>query len=84
MTKEICVKCQNETLCPECNNDFFNRPLVVKHFDQPMPIIIHTCTKCYIELFRSMTYENKTFHKNYCLTCASELEDKAWKYDKLG
>jgi hypothetical protein len=81
--KEICAKCSNETLCPECNQDIFNRPLVIKHFDKEMPIIIHTCFICCKELFRSMTYESKEHHKNYCINCAMELETEAWKYREL-
>lgn len=72
--KEICAKCSIETLCPECNQDLFNRPLVVKHFDKEMPIIISTCKKCHIELFRAMTYETKTYHESFCLTCLSIIE----------
>lgn len=81
--KEICFKCNNDTLCPECNKDIFNRPLVVKHFDKEMPIIISTCHYCHRELFRSMTYEHKTNHKNICFECVIKLEDEAWKYREL-
>ncbi len=57
---------------------------VVKYFDEIMPIAISTCAYCFVELFRSMTYETKTFHKSFCLACISKLEDEAWKYRELG
>lgn len=70
----ICFKCKTEQLCPECHQDKFNRPLVVKHLDKEMPIIIATCKHCHVELFRATTYEQKTFHVNFCLTCAALIE----------
>lgn len=47
------------------------------------PIIISTCCKCNIELFRSSDYQPKALHRNFCMLCYEELEDKAWRYDNL-
>lgn len=75
MNKEIvCAKCNADPICPICNYDQFNRPLVIKHIDKEMPIIISTCCGCGVELFKTMTYETKTLHKSFCITCASQLE----------
>jgi len=82
---QICAKCGHECLCVNCDENklISNIPLVVKHLEKEMPIIIFTCSHCHVELFRSITYENKTFSKNYCLICAIKLEDEAWKYREL-
>jgi hypothetical protein len=58
-------------------------PIVNMYFDTVMPVIVVTCCKCYVELFRTMTYETKTLHKNYCMICAGSLEEKAWMYEGL-
>lgn len=81
--KPVCPKCSTETMCPQCNHDNFNQPLVLKYFDQVMPIIIFSCSSCNVELFRSMTYENKTLHENFCIACASKLADEARQYRVL-
>ena len=65
--KQICVKCSTATLCPECNKE--------------MPIIISTCRKCNIELFRSMTYETKEYHTSYCFSCISVIESGYTLYE---
>jgi len=59
------------------------KPEINMYFNEEMPILVTTCCKCNVELFRSMTYTTKTLHKNHCLTCISEIEDKAWKYEEL-
>lgn len=81
--KQTCSKCSTETMCPQCNYDNFNQPIVIKHIDKEMPIIVSMCVICCVELFKSMTYENTTIHKNYCIACAGKLEDEAWKYREL-
>lgn len=58
-------------------------PQIIKYIDQEMPIIISTCCFCNIELFRSITYEPISMHKNYCIDCANGLETEAWQYRKL-
>ncbi len=60
-----------------------NQPKIIKYIDREMPVIIFTCCNCHVELFRSITFENKTLHENYCLTCVSKLKDEAWKYREL-
>jgi hypothetical protein len=75
MNKEIvCAKCNTDPICPQCNYDIFKRPLVIKHIDKEMPIIVHTCCICSVILFKSMTYETRTMHRNFCMACASQLE----------
>jgi len=81
--KPVCPKCSTETMCPQCNNDNFNQPIVLKYFDQVMPIIIFSCSSCNVELFRSMTYENITLHKNFCMMCAEKIENEAARYRGL-
>ncbi len=61
-----------------------HQPQVVKYFDEIMPIIIHTCANCCVELFRSMTFERTNDFKSLCLTCLEKLEEAAWKYEELG
>ena len=81
---QICAKnCGQEVLCPSCDEERMNRPIVVKHFDKEMPIIIHTCSTCNVELSRSMTYEIKTIHKSFCLMCIEIIETESWKYRNL-
>jgi hypothetical protein len=72
---DICSHCGSQCYCVECEKGKFNRPLVVKYFNQEMPIIVHRCEGCNTELFRSMTYEQKTLYRNYCLMC-DELKGK--------
>jgi len=83
MAIQICLNCGTETLCPECDHDRYNRPLVIKYIDKEMPVIIHTCVSCHVELFRSITYETKTLHKNYCIACSGIIETESWKYRDL-
>ncbi len=52
-----------------------NRPQVIKYIDEIMPIIIHTCCLCHVELFRAMTFEEKTSFRSYCLECCTGLSD---------
>lgn len=81
--KQICAVCSTESLCPQCNYDQFNRPLVVKYINEEMPIIVSTCSNCHVELFKSMTYQQTTFHKNFCMECIGVIETEAWKYREL-
>lgn len=60
-----------------------NQPLVNLYFNEEMPIIISTCCNCHVELFRSMTYQNMAFHKNFCMPCIADIEMDAWKYREL-
>lgn len=78
--KQICFKCSTETLCPQCNYDQFNRPIVVKYINEEMPIIISTCANCHVELFKSMTYHQTTMHKSFCIACIGIIETESWKY----
>lgn len=41
-----------------------------------------TCYKCHVELFVCTTMEIKTMHESYCIVCASELNDRAWRYEQ--
>ena len=61
----------------------FNRPIVVKYFDQIMPVIISTCSICHVELFRSMTFEQKNISKSFCLECIRNIEMAAFKYNVI-
>lgn len=85
--QQICAECGHECLCIKCDERKFayeyNIPLVVKHLEKEMPIIISTCCHCHVELFRSVTYETKTLNKSFCLSCVMKLEDEAWKYREL-
>ncbi len=81
--KQMCNECSTEKMCPQCHCSNFNEPIGIKYINDIMPIIISTCCLCHVELFRSMTYECTTLHKNFCLTCASKLEDEAYKYREL-
>jgi hypothetical protein len=84
MNKEIvCAKCNTDPICPQCNYDKFNRPLVVKYITEEMAIIISTCAMCHVELFKSMTYQSTTLHKSFCLACIGVIETAAWKYREL-
>jgi hypothetical protein len=71
-----CKKCDIQCICPICDNNKINMPLVIKYIDKEMPIIIHTCAICHVELFRSMTFENITLNKSFCLMCSILLETK--------
>ena len=81
--KQICAKCSTESLCPQCNYDAFNRPLVVQYIDKEMPIIIFTCHNCHVELFKSMTYHETTINKNFCMACIGIIETESFKYRDL-
>lgn len=81
--KQICVKCSIETMCPQCNSGHFHQPIIIKNIDKEMPVIISTCAICCVELFRSITYENSTMHKSFCIVCVDRLEIDAWKYREL-
>jgi len=69
-------ECREEDCC-------LIRPKVIKYIDQEMPIIISTCHYCHVELFRSMTYENKSMYKSLCFPCIDKLENEAWKYREM-
>lgn len=73
--REICAECATETICPSCNQDIFKRPLVIKHINEAMPIIIFTCQSCTLELFRSMVYQTTNASVNLCIKCFMNKPD---------
>ena len=76
-----CEKCDIDCICPICNFDKFNRPLVVKYLDDIVAITEVICAKCHVELYTCIDYKMKTLNHSYCFICSFEVEEKAYKYD---
>ena len=68
----------------ECKDTLLEIKQLIKELKEALPYtIVQTCVKCNNLLFESMRTVTYSDTKCFCLNCANELEDKAWRYDDL-